>query len=189
MRDVKSLYWECQDTDEMRELGLRALEMALTCHSTFYIDQRHSQHILQDSTEFGTAIESSISIHDHCPSDTSSLPEALKMLLVRFQRRSHFLEGLQRRMLLTAAEGVDFAVRQVWQGYRPGPAWSPCPQPNERWIATETPCGIGATSRRVHYNLLNGSLLVDGCPLSRLPRSYELERSYVSLFGQVSRIH
>jgi hypothetical protein len=39
----------------------------------------------------------------------------------------------------------------------------------------------------VHYNILDGSLLVNGAPLSRLPRSYELHENYRRLLGEVSQ--
>jgi hypothetical protein len=37
----------------------------------------------------------------------------------------------------------------------------------------------------VHYNVLDGSLLVMGAPLTRLPRSYEVHDTYTRIFGEV----
>ena len=35
----------------------------------------------------------------------------------------------------------------------------------------------------IHYNILDGSFLVDGAPLSRLPLDYERHETYRRLFG------
>lgn len=45
--------------------------------------------------------------------------------------------------------------------------------------------GGGLPSMLVHYNLLDGSLLVNGSPLTRLPHSYESHPTFPRIFGEV----
>src|ERR1700709_422962 len=54
---------------------------------------------------------------------------------------------------------------------------------SNRWVTTTTKGASGRSLMHVHFNILDGSLLVDGIPLSRLPLNYETHATYRRLFG------
>ncbi|KAG6369458.1 hypothetical protein JVT61DRAFT_14828 [Boletus reticuloceps] len=80
--------------------------------------------------------------------------------------------------------GVDLAVSRVWPDYRPGSEWSPLPDPNSRFISCTTASTTSQCSQTVHFNLLDGTLLVDGKPLSRLPSAIVQHPLYILIFGE-----
>jgi hypothetical protein len=184
-RDVGQLLHEGQGSEQLKMLNLRALELALTCHGTFEVDKAHLSALLLSKDDIATIIECSIIIHDRCPSWTGDLPRALKTLLKRYEKLTLFLEPVLRKMILEEPDGINSAICRVWVGYRPGGSWTALNRPSERWLVTETSSEGGYEKMIVNYNILDGSLLVNGSQLTRLPRPYELHPTYSRLFGEV----
>jgi hypothetical protein len=56
---------------------------------------------------------------------------------------------------------------------------------NSRWLTTFTAPLPNQRPQQVHYNILNGKLLVDGKPLGRLPQEIVSHSTYKRIFGQV----
>lgn len=185
MRQVIRFLDQSEDLDSLTDLNIRVLEMALTCHGTFDVEHTHASEVFSSSKDIATFVECSITIHDHCPATTEKLPLPIKLLLERFFRRSHTLEQFFRHHCLKNQQGIDATVREIWSSYRPAGSWSALPAPNERWLVTTTHSEGSYSQMMVHYNILDGSLLVNGLPLTRLPRRYQLHETYQRLFGEV----
>ncbi len=171
---------------ELHDLRLRALEMALTSHGVLDVDRHHLPALVHSSDDVAIATECAIVVHDCTPPVVDHLPAHLRLLLRRHWRRSHQLEPVLRAQVLALPLGLDAAVRRMWGAYRPGRPWAALPAPYERWLETETVGHEGGfVAMPVHYNVLNGSLLVNGVPLSRLPSSYESHTTYRRILGEV----
>jgi hypothetical protein len=95
----------------------------------------------------------------------------------------HFLEPEMHEHILQDSEGIDQTIQQVWVGYLPSGSWAALQKLNEQWLLINAEEGY--SSKTVHYNILNGSLLMDGSPLTRVSPSYELHETYRRLFGEV----
>ncbi|KAK0928635.1 hypothetical protein LTR48_002507 [Friedmanniomyces endolithicus] len=54
---------------------------------------------------------------------------------------------------------------------------------SDHWLTTSTKTGVSGVTLRVHFNTLDGELLVNGLPLGQPPRKYEEHASYRTLFG------
>jgi hypothetical protein len=188
-RDVGQLLHESQDAEELKMLNFRVLEMALTCHSTFNVDKDHLSALLNLREDISDLTECSIIVHDRCPAVTKHLPHAMKTMLQRHEKLCHLLEPILRKKILADRHTIDSTLRQVWMGYRPGSPWATMVSPSERWLVTETSTEGGSSRMIVHYNVLDGSLLVNGSPLTRLPQTYELHSTYCRLFGEVREFH
>ncbi|CAG8973653.1 hypothetical protein HYALB_00002219 [Hymenoscyphus albidus] len=183
-RDISTLLRGSQDAEASTALHLRALEVALIGQSTFDVEREHLATLLQSDEDIAVIIECFITIRDRCPATVESLSQFSKIILRRFEKISYCLETELRQRILQDREGIDRTVQRVWVGYRPGSPWTSLNVPNERWLVTQTSAEGGVCSRTVHYNILDGSLLVDGKPLTRLPRSYELHPTYCRVFGE-----
>ncbi|PVH70609.1 hypothetical protein DL98DRAFT_472494 [Cadophora sp. DSE1049] len=183
-RELGQLLHDEQDTEELKTLNLRALEIALICHGTFDVDEAHLSTLLLSDEDVAAITECCIIIHDRCPAQTERLDTFLKTLLRRFERSSHLMELKLRFKILENQRGIDRTVQRVWAGYRQGSSWRALCEPNERWLTTETSAECGKSAVSVDYNVLDGSLLVMGSPLTRLLRSYELHDTYIRIFGE-----
>jgi hypothetical protein len=95
------------------------------------------------------------------------------------------MESHLRQAIVLNSGGMDKTVLGLWAGYEPGASWTALAAPKDRWMTTRTSTQKGRASRVVHFNLLDGSLLVDGLPLTRLPKKYEQHATYRRLFRKV----
>ena len=188
IRDVGQQFHGSQDAEELEVLNLRALEMALTCHGTFDVDKQHLSALLGSKEDIADITECSIIVHDRCPAVTDGLPASLKAMLQRHWRLSHFLEPVLRKEIMADRDGIDITIRRVWAGYRPGRDWVGIGSPSDRWIWTETSSEGDYSAMIVHYNILDGSLLVNGSPLTRLLKAYETHQTYCRVFGKVRKV-
>ena len=178
--NMTSLLQNEQDEHRMEDLNLRLIELALTCHSTFDVDDDNTSIILSSEGAISMLVECCTVIHDRCPATTAGLSTNVRKLLRRFEVVSHHMENDVRQQILHDRDGIDSAIKRMWSSYRVDSPWTGLNYPNERWLQTES------GSMTVHYNILNGSLLINGLPLARLPQEYERHRTYRRLFGNVS---
>ena len=111
--------------------------------------------------------------------------EPIQTLLHLFAKRAHVLERYVRHSCLMNQQCLHDTVHRIWSGYRSNGVWSALPAPDERWVVTTTQSEKAYSPMTVHYNILDGSLLVNGLSLTRLPRSYQLHATYRRLFGDV----
>lgn len=178
---------EAQDEGELKNLNEQTLEMGLTCYGTFDVDPQYLPSFLESDKDVAIVTECSIIVQDRCPVLTQDLPPPIKQLLRRHWRLSSRLEPLLRERILEARSCIDSTIGRLWGGYVPGSPWTALKTPNERWVMTATASEGNASSMPVHYNLLDGSLLVNGSPLIRLPRSYESRPTFRRIFGKVNQ--
>lgn len=187
IRDLGQTLQEAQDEEELKNLNEQTLEMGLTCYGTFDVDLQHLPSLLKCDEDVAIVTECAIIVQDRLPVLTQDLPLPIKQLLRRHWRLSSRLEPLLRKRILEARSCIDSTIDRLWGGYVPGSPWTALKSPNERWVMTTTSGTGGFSSMPVHYNLLDGSLLVNGSPLTRLPRSYELHPTFLRIFGKVNQ--
>ena len=171
--------------EELQNLSRRTLEIALTCYGTFDVDMPDLLSLIGSDEDIADATECSVIIHDRCPTVIDDLPSSIKILLRRFRRLACLLEPTLRKTITESRGGLDGTIGRLWMGYEPGSPWAALETPSERWLVTETTKHDEFSTMLTHFNLLDGTLLVDGSPLTRLPRSYEEHPTFRRLFGEV----
>ena len=176
---------ECYEERRRSQLSEKLLETALSCHGTFDVDDRHVQKLLDSGTDVADLTECMILIHDHTPAVQGSLAKHIRFLLRRSRRASLTVEMLLRELILQSGDGLDTTIRNLWQGYRPGTTWAVVGEPSGTWLEASAEPEPDRPLTILHYNLLSGSLLVNGSPLTRLPREYEAHPTYIRLLGKV----
>ena len=127
-------------------------------------------------------------VREHTPSDVGSLPVDLRRLLLRDEKLTSNLHSTLRQMIVESQKSsLDNAIRRVWDGYERGTEpWSVLQEPNDRWLSTRT---ASQDPQSLHYNTLDGELLVDGRPQGRLPAEFIRSEIYRSVFGaQIFRV-
>jgi hypothetical protein len=188
-RDLSQMHHETEDTKELKDINLKALQVALVCHATFEVDLTRMREFLVTEDDVAILIEAAIIIHDRCPAVMDTLPNPTKIQLRHKDRLAHLLEPPLRDAILMSHCAINRVISHLWEGYQPGTCWTVLAPPNGRWLRTETSSEMSRRVLTVHYDVLAGSLLVDGLPLTRLPRSYELQDNYRRLFGDVRTIN
>ena len=184
-REVGQKLQEGQQEAEQKNLNARTLEMALTCYGTFDLDSHHLPALLEWDEDIGVLTECSIIVRDRCPVVGDNLYRPISTPLQRYRRLSCVLEPFLRKRIPEVRYGLDITIGWLWAGYVSGSPWSALEMPSKRWLVTETSSEYGNSSMMVHYNLVDGCLLVNWSALTRLPRSYESHSTFQRLFGEV----
>jgi hypothetical protein len=186
MREIVLKLQDAVDDDQASELQRRACDMAATCRATFDVeDGIHLDALLCSSADVAIAIECAIVIHDNTPPHLGHKFPDFQKLLHRDRRLSHFLQAPLVELIQDDRCALDTAITSVWASYRPGKKWRQVNGPNSRWLTSTTAPLPGLRAQEVHYNILNGKLLVDGKPLGRLPQEIVNHPTYSRIFGQV----
>ncbi|KAF7977108.1 hypothetical protein HWV62_4707 [Athelia sp. TMB] len=184
MRQLARRLGETEDEEKVSEFQRRICEVAVACRSTYDVDPVHLDALLRSAEDHAILLECTIVVHDNTPSDQISLPTDFKNLLTRNQRLSHALEETFLRHSKFSFEGLDQALHALWSGYERGSeGWSSLASPHHRWLVVNTASASGKT-QSVQLNFLDGILLVDGKPLSRLPERFSRHPTYIRIFGQ-----
>jgi hypothetical protein len=190
MHEIVRKLQDAVDDDEASELQRRACDMAATCRATFDVDAgTHLDALLCSSADVAVAIECAIVIHDNTPPHLGHGFPDFQKLLNRDRRLSHFLESPLIKLIQGDQCGLDAAITLVWSAYRPGDGgWQHLDGSNSRWLMTFTTPLPSQRAQQVHYNILNGKLLVDGKSLGCLPQEIVGHSIYRRIFGQVLMI-
>ncbi|KAG2341478.1 hypothetical protein BDR05DRAFT_1001591 [Suillus weaverae] len=170
------------DEKASRDLQGRLRDMAATCRSTFDVDG-DSSLLLTSDDDIKVFAYCAVMIYDNTPSQLGNLPQYSKLLLERDKRCCHALEAAVRQYAEIHREGLDYAVAEIWGSYRRGTPWRALPAPSSRWLVTQTAPSCSQSPQAVHYNLIDGCLLVDGKPLGRLPSIIVQHLTYQTIFG------
>jgi len=188
MRQIaRKLQDDAVNDDEIWDLQRRACEMAATCRATFDVEPgTHLDALLCSSADIAILVECAIVIHDNTPPNLGDKFPDVQKLLHRDRRLSHLLELTVKELIRTDQCGLDTAIGSVWSGYYPGDGgWKTLPTPDSQWLMSLAAPLPGQTGQEVHYNILDGELLVDGKPLGRLPREIVEHPAYKRIFNQV----
>lgn len=176
------------DETVSRELQGRVRDMAFTCRSTFDVDGDASLLLTSDE-DMKIFAYCAVLVYDNTPSQTGDLPKCSQLQLERDKRCCHALEAAVRQRAELHREGLDCAVSEIWGSYRQGTPWRALPAPNSRWVVSHTAPSSSQSPQAVHFNLINGSLLVDGKQLGRLPSTIVQHPTYQAIFRDVSLLY
>ncbi|KAI9776497.1 MAG: hypothetical protein M1839_009531 [Geoglossum umbratile] len=191
MRDI-ALRWARELVTQLHKIteGTRAtavqqrlLKIACLCRVTYNVDPDHVGTVLRTDVDVAAFIECAILIQDHCTRDIKLLPFTLHHYLLQDRKISHTLEGPLRAAIRRDRGGLDKAVSQIWPAFSTGSPWETLPPPNDRWVVTTTIKDECLSAQTVHYNILEGELLVDGKPLGRLPHEFLNHATFRRVFG------
>lgn len=162
---------------ELRKtLSLRILEACIACTYTY----NPERYCIEENTkdDLAMAIECSIWVKRHL-----SISPELQPIIRRHYRVLLDLQPLVRHYIQEGEFGFASApIKQFYKAYWPTGSWE---LHSSGWLETFSYIP-GFKHTQICVNLLEGTLLVAGSPLARLPEEYENHPSYRRLFNEVS---
>ena len=196
MRDIRNVTFkwvrqlmgklrDVENDSQVAEYQSRICVMAATCRSTYDVDPIHLPALFTSGEDIAVFVECAVQAHDNTPPVANDIPLDLERLLARDRRLSQKLEDELWRQIQDCRKGLDDAIAMAWPAYKPGQSWDRLNEPNHRWISSTTAHSTGIAQSRVHFNLLDGTLLINGRPLMRLPKEFTDHPTYVRIFHQV----
>ena len=177
------------DESEKVDLQSRLRDTAAICRSTFDVGEMNDlTQILNSSGDVEILFTCAIIIHDNTPVKLDSLSEMSRLLLERDRRLSWKLQHVIDGLIVEQAcnNGIHLAVKRVWPTYRQGFDWRKYGIINCSWLASSTLKYKDEMSQHVWLDILDGSLLVDGKAMGRLPHTIQKHSLFTTIFPNVS---
>ncbi|RYO81474.1 hypothetical protein DL764_009764 [Monosporascus ibericus] len=192
-----TLEWICRLRDEVRRAAeadaaeraaMYGFWAALLCRRTFTIFVGSIPNM--DEEDLCSFFQASIALQENLVVDLEKLPQTLKNMLVRDAKMSYGLLALIRQSIRFHPGSLEAAVSKYWSDYgnsigRAFSRWQFLGSPNEKWVASivTTTTHEFTYSQVVHYNFVEGHLLIGGKPLGRLPLNIRNSEDVKELFG------
>ncbi|PHH90087.1 hypothetical protein CDD83_4569 [Cordyceps sp. RAO-2017] len=169
---------ETTDDRQRAELQTVILDISLICADSFNVDDECLGQILSESEQSSILIEISVGIHNNANllgEGTQVLQKARHDRWVYTLHRARPVLAQQVKSSEGAAEFLNLAIKRCWPDFEPDNGWS-VSSSTCHWFETKSSSSI------VHLDILTGTLLIDGRPLSCLPSKYEKHADYRRLF-------
>ena len=172
-----------------------ALITSLLFRRTYVLETKEWLECLEPEglTDF---IECSISLYDNMPKEgpgrISKMPLSLRNMIVRDLQIVYRLKDKLHQSVLSMGSAIDRAVNRVWPVAAEAPprsfsSWEFLPSPHKHWVTAHSIATDGMRSQEVHYNIVEGNLLVDRQKLGKLPDEYIKHGFFYPLLGE--RVH
>lgn len=168
-----------------------ALLAALLCRKTFTIEAAKPDEPLH-ADGLAVFLECSFVLRENLPSKEAGyigkMSAFIRKLYVSDLKLVHCLEPQLRRAIRLMNDAVNQAVNSVWvdaegQPTRSFTPWTLLPDRYDGWVTAQSISIDGLIEQSVHFNILDGALLIDGQPLGRLPDEYTRQGFLHQIFG------
>ena len=162
------------------DISRQLVKCCILTRRTFDVDQDLRSALCLTSAAVEQYVEASIHLHDHLnqQSKTDHDTKLQSDILNDSYKARQFQKALVS-CLAKNCSAISQGVQRFWPSASFDLEWKVIHQNDTSWL--ENKCG----SKSVHFNLVTGSLLVSGLPLSRLPDDYRANSLYRSIFGDL----
>ncbi|KAI9742781.1 MAG: hypothetical protein M1818_003510 [Claussenomyces sp. TS43310] len=193
-RDI-TLDWIARLQDEVRsaiEAGTaeRAANYgfwaALLCRRTFAIFVE--EDVEMNAKDLGFFVRASIALQENLVVDISKMTRDLKNILIRDMKLGYRIRSLVQRSILSNPDSLGAGINETWSdsdnSMRTYSPWKFL-EANEGWVMSTITSKAEQTGdpQILHYNFIEGHLLVDGKPLGKLPLDLRGSDAVKELFG------
>ena len=163
------------------ELRDRTMQIAAACRTTYMLEDATAD-ILSEPAALSTFIDAALVLQSVSPPNTSDLSEPLRYLLERDAVFSVEVVDTLRSAIHNDNKSLDEAIRRnTWQAFRRDSqvCWKAV---GHRWMTCRTLAEADAHARHVHFNIVDGTFLVDGKTISCIPKEIQSHDLFQALF-------
>ena len=190
-RSLRHEICNATSTEVAQKRSQDALLAALLCRKTFNIEAAKPEVPL-DADMLVIFLECSFVLKENLPSKEARcigrLSVFVRKLYVSDLKMVHRLETQLRRAIQLLNHAVNLAVNNVWAdaeglSTRVFSPWRLLSPPHDGWVTSQSTSIDGSYIQSVHFSILDGTLLIDGHPLGRLPDEYTKHNLFLQIFG------
>jgi Protein of unknown function (DUF3638) len=191
-----TLQWTSRLRDEVRnaaeaDAAERAARYgfwaALLCRRTFATFVDSDTEINEE--DLCSFVQASVALQENLVVDLAKLPLNLKNILVRDIKMVYQIQSHVKASIQSNPDSLGAAIDKTWSDAanstgRTYSRWQFLPSPNQRWVVSiiTSRANRFIVSQEVHYNFVEGHLLIDGKPLGRLPLDIRESEDVKELF-------
>jgi len=192
MRGLRDEVRNATNADGAKRRSMDAFNAAILCRRTFNLELE-SQSLIMEPDSLSCFVECSITLKDNSPGDLSRLSKAHHAAWLRDLKIVHRLEPKLRRTIETFNESVTLGINALWPEPRGSPPrefapWVFLPLPYTNLLTSTTVVVANTRQQTVHYDFIDGTLLVDGQALGKLAEKFSNEGLFKEVLGSVTRL-
>ncbi|KAH5679679.1 hypothetical protein HBI21_077300 [Parastagonospora nodorum] len=167
------------DQKQRSELYLRTLDVASLGTSTFDVDENFFHLILLQPLAASALLQFSIRVTENQKPQKRGSQDFCKVMHHSWRRLMYKILPTLREVLRRNKDELNHAIHLSWSSFPMASeeGWAVLPEPQQHWLRTN----FGTLT--VHFDLLTGTLLVNGLPLTRLSEQFTQHKMYARLFG------
>lgn len=178
-------------TETAQKRSQDALLATLICRKTYILEAAKPDDPLQ-ADALTTFLECLFMLRDNLPSKDAGfigkMPAFLKKLYISDLKLVHRLEPQLRRAIQLQNAAVNRAINSLWadvegQSTRAFSPWIFLPDPHDGWVTAQSIGVDELLGQSVFFDIIDGTLLIDGQPLGRLPDAYTQHDFFHRIFG------
>ena len=179
------------DVTTVQKRSKDAFIAALLCRKTFILEAAIPEKILSDEN-LACFLECALTLKENRPTGQAGriteLPVHLRNLYISDIRLVGTLEHQLRRSIEMNQNAVNQAMSFVWGSEEKATSqaftsWEFLAAPRDNWITAQSIATKEVASQEVYFDILEGTLLIDGQPIGRLPEAYTEQSFYQELFS------
>ena len=178
---ISDVLTDADSETTINELQYRICDAALACRAAYHVDRDN----IDSASDITKLVYCSILLNQNLPPD-SSTPDGLRFFIAQDLRLSNSIISVLRARIKQRPDGLNNAITKVWSDFPPRSDWKQlaCPGcPNGRWLTVSSRSRTCKST--IHLNLLDGTLLINGKPIKRLPSSVTTHPTYMRILGSV----
>ena len=190
IRQLRGEICNAMDIDTAQKRSRDSLLAAMLSRRTFVIDAADPNRLIQ-SDGLACFFECAFTLKDNLPknesNDLAKMPEHVKNMFIADIKLVHRLERQLKRSIDAFPEAVGQAINHVWADAggslsRQFSSWEFLPALHSGWMTATTALQDGLFQQNIHVDILEGTLLIDGRPLGRLPEEFTRQGIFQQLF-------
>ncbi|KAH6856123.1 hypothetical protein B0I37DRAFT_317555 [Chaetomium sp. MPI-CAGE-AT-0009] len=188
---IREDLWNCAEASAAEAIARYGFWACLLCRRTFTIfEDPNPQPMSAEELEGFTL--ASMALQQNLVVDLGRLPPTLKGMMARDMKMAYRIQNVVKAAILSHPVALNRAIGRTWSDTTdPGSAadsrfggWDFLPSHGGQWITCVTrSTGDFVSAQRLHYNYIDGRLLVDGRCIGKLPPDIRDSEDVKELFG------
>jgi len=179
------------DVETAQKRSKDALLAAILSRKTFMIEAAKPNEVLQPQA-LACFLECGFTLKDNLPKNApgyiAKMPASFRRLFIADLKLVQGLEDQLRISIHAFPKAVDQAVNKFWaeaggNSSRKFTPWTFLSTSYSGWFKAQSVGQDGRLGQEVHIDLFEGTLLIDGQTLGRLPEEYTKQDFFQQLFG------
>ncbi|KAI0555746.1 hypothetical protein F4679DRAFT_3841 [Xylaria curta] len=181
--ELRKKLHDTTDSAAAQRYATYGIYAALLCRGTFAKFIGSSNHFSQE--DLSAWMQASIAVQENTLHDLSRLSDTVRSLLLRDAKMAYYVQNHVKSAMAAHRSMVGAEILRGWSSQfsdaeKARTSWTFLPPPHDRWIVASTP---GPFPERIHFNYIDGHLLVNGKPRAKLPLEIADDDSVKFIFG------
>ncbi|KAI0444448.1 hypothetical protein F4803DRAFT_249140 [Xylaria telfairii] len=181
--ELRKKLHDTTDSTSAQRYSTYGIYAALLCRETFSTLIGSENRLSQD--DLSAWMRASIAVQENTLHDLSRLSDTVRGLLLRDAKMVYHLQNHVKSAMIAYPPIVRAEILRGWSSRNPDveraqSLWDFLPIPHNCWIVAST---SGPFPETVHFNYIEGHLLVNGKPRAKLPLEIADDKAVKLIFG------